>query len=207
MKTKTDNTWKWLVLALIALLLADYALSNAHAEVYIGVGAAVAITDVETECPDCTDYDVQKQSIKPTVFLGYRISNTAIEAGLGYAAYRGHAVVPTRPADVRQEIDARFIYLAAIQFFPMVTGEFFAGAGVAKVFARNDEHGLTQDVQGNTGQITNQTYTKELAPYFEAGYQLPHLRLSASIIPNVVRSPWTGSQDIYQFSFVYVWRK
>lgn len=196
-----------LATVVLGIILFSLYYQAAHAEVYIGVGAAVAITDVETECPDCTHYDVQKQSIKPTAFLGYRISNTAVEAGLGYAAYRGHAVVPTRPADVRQEIDARFVYLAAIQFFPMVTGEFFAGAGVAKVYARNHEHGLTQDVQGNTGQVTNQTYTKELAPYFEAGYQLPHLRLSASIVPNVVRSPWTGSQDIYQFSATYVWRK
>lgn len=193
------------VIARLAVLLVLFLFTDAHADSYIGVGAGVAVTDVETSCPSCSQYDVHKASIKPTGFLGYRISNTAIEAGLGYADYRGHAVVPSRPADVRQEIDSRFIYLAAIQFFPITTGEFFAGAGAAKVWARNYEHGLTQDMQGNTGQVTNQTYTKELTPYLTAGWQGEHIRLSASVIPNVVRSVWTKSEDIYQFSAAYVW--
>lgn len=192
---------------LVALTLASTLAGRAAADVYIGVGAALAITDVETNCPSCSQYDVHKASIKPTGYFGYRISNTAIEAGLGYSAYRGHAVMPDRPADIRQDIDSRYAYLAAIQFIPVPIGEFFGGIGLAHVWARNHEHGLNRDTSTTVPahHMENITWTSESALFLQAGWQSDHVRLSASIIPDVVRSPWTGRQNIGQFSATYYW--
>lgn len=192
------------------LLFSVCLIGGSQAQTYVGLGASLAVVDLDTNCPTCEVYDVQKTSIKPTGFIGYRAGNTAIEGGIGYAAYRGHAVVPSRPADVRQEIDARYMYLSAVQFVPTSLGDFFAGGGVARVSARNYEHGLTQyTVNGAccaTGQVENKSYTKELAPFFQAGYEWKNLRIGVSFIPDVIRSVWTKQSDLYNISAAYVVR-
>ena len=193
-----------------ALLFVVCLIGGSQAQTYVGIGASLSIADIETKCSNCEVYDVHKESIKPTAFAGYRGGFWGIETGIGYAAYRGHAVMPERPADVRQAIDARFLYLSGMHFIPLTTGEMFVGAGAAQVKARNHEHGLTQYVVNGaccaTGQDQNKTYTQELAPYFQIGWQGEHVRVGLSFIPNVVRSVWTKSEDIYGVSAAYVWR-
>lgn len=192
----------------VIILLAMAAFNLVHAETYVGAGASLAIVDLETNCEGCTTYDNHKVSLKPEAFVGYRYRNLAVEGGLGYASFRSHAILPSRPADMRQEIDSRYLYVSGLQFFPLLRGEVFLGAGVAQVKASNYEHGLNRDDTTNVPAhyMENRTWTKEIAPYFQVGYQWEGLRVGVSFIPNVVRSVWTKQEDIWSPYVAYVWR-
>lgn len=201
---KPDRLVAWTVA--LGFLLVCYV--DAKAETYVGIGGSLAIVDIETNCPECSTYDLQKTSVHPSLFVGYRSGLWALETGYGGASYRGHAVLPSRPADVYQGIDSRFGYLSVLRYVPLPEGEAFVGLGAARVWAGNHEHGLNRDTSTTepAHQMDNLTYTKEIAPYFQVGYQYGPVRVGVSFIPNVVRSHWTGQQDIYNVSASYMFR-